>query len=68
MPEHLQAPIKITGSQALKGYPPEVPIAQTFELIWAFIYLCINYKKKISQNVLWEENQLKTWILYKRNQ
>ena len=50
--EHLQAPIKITGSQALKAYPPEKPIAQTFELIWAFIYLCINYKKKIWENVL----------------
>ena len=52
---YLKAPIKTTGSQALKGYPPEVPITQTYELIWAFIYLCINYIKKIWENVLWEE-------------
>ena len=60
MSEHLQAPIKTTGSQALKSYPPEVPITQTYESIWAFIYICINYKKKIWENVLWEENQMGT--------
>ena len=30
---YLEAPIKTTGSQALKGYPPELPITQTYELI-----------------------------------
>ena len=58
--QYLQAPIKTTGSQALKAYPPEVPITQTYELIWAFSYLCINYKKENMRKFLWEENQMRT--------
>ena len=64
MSEYLQAPIKTTGTQALS----EVPITQTYKLICAFIYLSMNYKNKKWENVLWEENQMRIQILYKRNQ